>query len=515
MRWQIGITFVCLIMAAPVFAVESDGYEGVDRIAGVVVTGSSIYSDYDLLPLYKEFFGRALEPDIVVAIRERIAGRYQDDGFFRPGISAGVLKDAAGLIVFRVNEPVVDEVVIVGDASGIETRLEKYAAPIKASRPLSRELFQKNLLLMNRLAGVTVNPSVELRSDSADGYTLTLDVVRNPVQFFANLDNRGNERVGEELVYMQLSTSDLIGANENLDFIVESAADFERYHYFGFAAERPVGRNGGSLRMLISSSRAEPEESSQPIDDKFARNLISLLYRHPLVLDGLRSTYIESELTAYNLTKDIDDLTVRDDRVRRIAVGVVQSGFTDRSRISFSFFVTKGLDALGAELFDTTQLVPRNHDFLRWNFGLIRQRSVSQSWSTRLDLLAQYSNDMMPDTERFLFGGDLIGGAYDPAELSGDSGLAGRYTVRRVFGQRSGSYGRSSLYAYYDLGATWLNNVRGSTGDSAASLAFGYSYHRGGFSGDIEIAKPLTHDVKLQGNRDPRLFVRLSYLFSG
>ena len=84
MRWQIGITFVCLMTATPVFATESEGYEGVDRIAGIVVTGSSIYTEYDLLPLYKEFFGRALEPDVVVAIRERIAGRYHDDGFFRP-----------------------------------------------------------------------------------------------------------------------------------------------------------------------------------------------------------------------------------------------------------------------------------------------------------------------------------------------------------------------------------------------------------------------------------------------
>lgn len=79
---------------------------------------------------------------------------------------------------------------------------------------------------------------------------------------------------------------------------------------------------------------------------------------------------------------------------------------------------------------------------------------LNQSWRLAADLHAQATPDRLPVSERFFIGGNQLGGAFDPATLSGDLGLGGRVAAERTLPMR-GLDSPLLGYAYYDHAWDW------------------------------------------------------------
>ena len=62
---------------------------------------------------------------------------------------------------------------------------------------------------------------------------------------------------------------------------------------------------------------------------------------------------------------------------------------------------------------------------------------------------------------------------------------------------------RPSAYAFYDIGATWNQDVSGR--ESAATAGLGVAAQAGRYSGYLELAKPLTRP-DLEGRRGATVF---------
>jgi hemolysin activation/secretion protein len=139
--------------------------------------------------------------------------------------------------------------------------------------------------------------------------------------------------------------------------------------------------------------------------------------------------------------------------------------------------------------------------------SFIRLTQLSARWSVRLDAFAQQSNDVLPYSERFKIGGDRLGRGFEVAEIAGDQGVGAKVQIDRHLRRAPAVFGRTSVYGFYDIAATWKEIVPGR--ESAASAGLGFSVRRGQTRAALELAQPLTH-ADVEGRKDLSLFVEIT-----
>jgi hemolysin activation/secretion protein len=141
---------------------------------------------------------------------------------------------------------------------------------------------------------------------------------------------------------------------------------------------------------------------------------------------------------------------------------------------------------------------------------LVRLMQLDARWTLRVDVLAQYSDDVLPYSERFKIGGDRIGRGFEVTEVAGDRGAGGKMELRREL-TLTGTplFGRTSVYSFYDFGAVWSASGSG-TRQSATSGGLGFALNGERLGGYLELAKPFTRP-DLEGRHAPTLFAEISY----
>jgi len=157
-------------------------------------------------------------------------------------------------------------------------------------------------------------------------------------------------------------------------------------------------------------------------------------------------------------------------------------------------------------------------DFTKVTLYAARLQSIAPKWTILGAVNAQYSAQTLLSPERFAFGGEQFGRAYDAAELTGDSG--GGFKLELRFTEATSTMVRDyTIYGFYEIGQVYRRDTAvNTTGqkqlESAADAGIGVRVSlRRYASGYVEIAKPLTKQVAQEGNKDPRIFVGIQAVY--
>jgi hemolysin activation/secretion protein len=117
--------------------------------------------------------------------------------------------------------------------------------------------------------------------------------------------------------------------------------------------------------------------------------------------------------------------------------------------------------------------------------------------------------DDLLTSEQFGVGGSNFGRGYDDSEIIGDNGYAGKAELQ--YNEHLGLTYADTLqpYGFFDYGE--VSNRHALSGEkkeqSLASTGVGLRIKlTNNFSGQLEIAQPLTKDVATEQNKDPRFF---------
>lgn len=113
-------------------------------------------------------------------------------------------------------------------------------------------------------------------------------------------------------------------------------------------------------------------------------------------------------------------------------------------------------------------------------------------------------------SEEFGLGGDLFLRAYDPSELIGDYGVAGKAELR--YDLRGRTWG-ATFYGYHDRGRVSYR-LPNTPSESAQSSGLGVRFSiPGGLHGYVEAAKPQDRIAASTGDDDVRIFGGLGVNF--
>jgi hemolysin activation/secretion protein len=123
-----------------------------------------------------------------------------------------------------------------------------------------------------------------------------------------------------------------------------------------------------------------------------------------------------------------------------------------------------GASAAGSPLLSRAGAQP---DFTKITFEASRTQSLFSPWTganlALMGLVAgQWSNDILPQAEKFYLGGARLGRGYYAGQVTGDSALAATAELQLSIAYETSLFGQSMqidpmIYAFYDWGETWEN----------------------------------------------------------
>ncbi len=514
-RWLV-LSLTIGMLGLHVFKID-DGRAAFEQpfvLAGVVVAGAEIFEPKDFLPFYRHLLGRRVTREQLEQIAQAITQHYRDAGFLLSYATVAAQPADFGIARLQVVEGYISQAQLAGDA-GDRGVIKAYLDKVTAIRPLRSVRLQRYLLLINDLPGVHAHFKLRPLAD-AGAYELTAFVNRRKHQVTLGIDNRGSERLGPGRAGLSVNWYSLFRRHEHIGMWLRSSTDAEELRNVAAAAAWPVGAEGQMLLASGSYTDAEPGGALQDTQTEITAARFMLGYEFSAIRRRGHSLALRGRLKLYDSTTDQAGARIREDNLRslKLAGDYVWSGA--RTAVRSFVQLSQGIDGLGANKFTAPGRSNADRDlaFTKAEMELTYVTELTSTTSALLQLMAQYTDDVLPFSEYFTFGGRYVGRAYDPAELGGDRGAALKLELRYHTGLRAGPVSKVQFYAFYDTGAVWRRDRNRSWRRESAAAAGGGLRFRlmKSVTGYLEAAKPLTRPSDEDGD-DVRIFALLEYQF--
>lgn len=497
------------IIAAAVAIMPLEAHAQEPRLTSAVIRGSSVYDAAELFSAYRDQLGQPITNASARSIAAKLAARYEQDGYARPQIRIDDGLLAAGVLRIDVLETRIATLDISGDPGPYRQRMQRLAGPLLDADIVRPGALQDMLRRMRALPGLSVSAATSPDDIEGNAYRLDLDADYKPVTAAFRVTNRGTDEVGPNFVLGQAVVNGLLGGRTTAGALFGAAQEYEEYRGLGAVVSVAAGDAGARTSLTGFRSRSNPHEQGQDRDDRYVRDRLSLKVERPLSHSPTGDLGLSFALDAEDLAIFRAGERLRDERLRMLETGLRASWRSGSGTQSVaSAELVKGLDALGSGLMalDLSD-DPRRPDFLLMRMSFVRLTQLSARWSVRLDAFAQQTNDVLPYSERFKIGGDRLGRGFEVAEIAGDQGVGAKVQLDRALRGLPEPLGRTSVYGFYDIAATWKELVPGR--ESAASAGVGVAIRRGRTRGTLELAQPLTHP-DVEGRKDLSLFVEIT-----
>ncbi len=499
--------------AAPVVAPPVD--EKAFLLTGIEITGSTVYAPSRFVAFYEGLLARQVTLADIKAVARKITDLYEGDGYVLTQARVPDLDVSLGVVSIRIVEGFIGEVLIEGQVEGSESLLRAYAKKITADRPTRLSSMERYVLLIEDLPGVSVRPLLEPVDRETGEYKLILDLKHDSVQGLLQVDNRGSRSVGSYQLWAGATFNSVLGVYESSRVRFVTTPQTEELLFFDVSHTQTLGTEGTTVTFAGSFSDSEPgfDLKSSEIDSEGTRFEIQVA--HPVVRSRLLDVYVSGRFTFRDSEETARSVRSFDDTLRVARLGATVS-FDDAAegRNWVSTEVSQGLDILGASGSDSPSLSRPGASpvFTKVTLDYSRYQKVWKNVAVLLTATGQKSSGTVLSAEEIGLGGERFGRAYDPSEITGKDGAAGRVELQYDGSLADSLLNQYQFYGYYDIGAVWADVPAGR--QSLASAGFGVrGQFKHGLFGYVEIAKPLTRLVAAEraGGDDPRFFFVLRW----
>lgn len=457
-------------------------------IRDIAVTGEALVERDVLMRAVAPFAGRRLTREAINEITEAIAAAHRAAGLALFGVVVPQQNFAQGVVIVRVLEGEVSEVVIEGDTEGADLSLTRaYANTMLGERPLRRATMERALLLMADIPGRRVTGRFEQLPDPGK-VRLVLNMSRISVRYGLGFDNLGARFLGNVQITTGATVNALLQEGDSTRATVGfPVVDVGRFTYVALRHQQPIGTNGMAISANISHLAQRVTDSS---NIKGETTTASLQLTYPMIRTQTETLQLFGSLDLLDSRISVPLGRLSDEATRVVRVGAVYGRANEAQTRSGSLalVLSQGIDGAGAR-----QRLGHYYGgptFTKVTATASYQQALwNQRFVLRLRAMGQYTEDRQPSTEFFTYGGVMFGRGFDAATLFGDRGVSATATLAMPFktlldvdslaAGRSAFLGRmirgSEAYVFVD-GARAENLLPAGAprGDRAASAGFGF-----------------------------------------
>ncbi len=422
-----------------------------------------------------------------------------------------------GAVRLEALEGYIGRVTITGKVSR-ESLLRGYAEKITALRPLQVRDLERYLLLMDDLAGATVGSVLAPLPGEPGAAELTIEMTHKPLDVFGTADNRGTRYIGPFQASVGARLNSVLGLYDLTQLqLLGTPANFDELRAYELRHAVPLDSEGTLVTLGLDQAEAHPGFTLKPLRLTSTAIVTSVMLSHPVIRLRAENLTLQATFTATDLHTTLFDgvQTLLSDRIRSLQWGGIYDFVDHWNGINvFDMLLTQGLDILSARTSGSSNLsrATGRSDFTKLTGDAQRVQSLGGNWSILAAATGQYGFTSLLASEQFGIGGVNFVRAYDPAELTGDSGIAAKLELQ--YGERTTEIGLANyqLYAYYDAGRVWNHQALPGEIKAASATAAGVGVRFtviDELTGSLEVAKPLTRSVATEGDKDPRVFFSL------
>lgn len=485
-------------------------------LKSVKIEGSTVYSPDQLKFAYANELGHEISLVDAQHIVQRITDLYHHDDYILSQAIVPPQSIEGGVLRIRIVEGFISDVKLTGDIKENSYRkiVESYADNIKGKRPIKTADLERYLLLINDLPGASAKGLVRPSPKTFGGAELDITVSHKTFGASYTLDNRGTKFVGPWQHTGVLTANSLFGMYDRTLLRVVTTAPMHELQFYDLQHEEQIGSEGTRAIVDVSHSRTLPGDAIHLLGINGQSDAIQAKVLHPFIRSRQENlvgrAIFDYRDTDTDVFKNVD---FTEDRLRVLRAGG-NYDFADKL-LGVNLIdaqVSQGLSIFNASRsIDAVSNPKADGTFTKVNMDVTRTQALPRNFSLLAAASGQYSFDPLLAAEQFTLGGVGFGQAYDPAELAGDHGLAGKLELR--YGQALNDYYINSyqLYSYYDIGRVWLREAAAGANDkkSLASTGIGIRTNFSeNISSNLEVGMPLTKRPSNAGgrNNEPRFF---------
>jgi hemolysin activation/secretion protein len=488
-------------------------------LSAVSIEGSTIFTEGQLEPTYREYLGHRIDLDAVREIVSRISAKYREIGLFLSHAVALPQSLSSGVLHVHVIEGYVERVTIRGATPTQEQALHTYMAKLGGERPLRLTSLERAILLVKDLPGIAISPSIAPVDEAAGRYELVLIIETARVSGYAASDNRGPRYLGPWEAEASGAVTSLVMPFDQLSAYLLTVPNLpSELLAGGIVYDASIGSDGLRGSLAVARTSIHPGDYLARLELRGVTNNYISRISHPLLRTRTQSLWVGGAFNIVESRENEPSVPVFSDHLRVVRVDATyfaSDGWGGSNKVFAQ--LSQGLDVLGASSLGSANLsTPNGHaTFTKVTGSITREQPIIGGFGIFVDFAGQKAGQPLLLSEQFALGGARFGRGYDPAQVVGDDALAGLVELRYDHGVEDGFLRAFQVYAFYDLGTVW--NISPNNPQRSASLASAGGGVRFALAErvllSLELAKPLTHPLVPDRDKPIRVFARLSKAF--
>jgi hemolysin activation/secretion protein len=497
----------------------------------VNLIGNTVYSYQELAPLFQNYVGHQVSLADLENVAHEITLKYRSSGYVlsRAIIPAQTVK--GGVVSIQVIEGYVGYVTPVGYVQGSGSLVNKYGQKIAQSKPLNVKTLERYALLANDIPGmnqvkVVLQPPSDPRAPLGST-NLAFAPDFSKASAFFTYDNRGTKYLGQNEFSAGATVNSLIQSGDQLGAQALTSNNKNEQYVNAFDTQ-PLGATGATLNLSASYSKTTPGLNLERLKTTGVSKEIVGTVKVPVIRSRSQNLNANLSFDYLNSQTDFDifnpPVNVYTDHVRSARFGMdyfLQDAWAGSNQVSGQ--ISHGLNVLGASPREfmpppipALSRIQGDPQYTKFNGTLSRLQGVTQNFSVLVAGIGQYTNQPLLSSEQFAFGGAQYGQAYDPAEITGDRGVAAKGELRYNTNPGYRFFNSAQYYAFYDIGKIWnilpisVTGIQQSQSASSTGLGARVSFNPYIY-GSVVFAQPLTRQVATNMSYAPRIFVSITF----
>jgi hemolysin activation/secretion protein len=489
-------------------------------LKALAITGNTQIPSAELQSYAAPLMNHDISLEQLYDATRKMTARYRSQGFILANVIIPAQEISDGSVRIEVAEGFLSKVNFEGGRirPGI---LQSGRERLLAAKPLRASDLERFLLLLNDLPGVQAQGILMPSASVAGAAELTVKLTQEHGSASLGASYRGSELQGPGQLQGILTLDSLFGLNDSTSLQYLQAFKAHELRLYALSHTERLTADGLDLSLAGSHSEGAPDlrgsESILNLENDNTQGSVELSY--PLLRTRFSNLRVRAQLTYHDGKTDVVGFPVYQDKISAARFGIsgdIVDAWRGVNVIDIEY--GKGLSIFGAsKLGDPLASRPGgNPQFSKATLYIARLQSLGQGFSFLLAADGQYAMSNLLSPEEFAFGGDQFGRAYDPSDLVGDSGIAGKAELRytKEFGGGVGL----TLYGFGETARIYRRLTAAEVGtpahDSATDVGAGLrmtflSY----LTGYIEVAKPTNHVITATGDKETRVFGGLIYAF--
>ena len=489
-------------------------------LENVVVSGNTVFDEAELAPIIGQYTGREIQLSELWDLRAAITVRYRNAGYILSRALVPEQEIEGGTAEIVVVEGYVERVSLQGEPTGNPAHIDSAIEAITGERPLTADTLERNMLLLNDLAGVSA-VSVLRASPVIEGAS-ELFVIwdETPYSGALSIDNFGSDEIGPAQAYATAVLSNLYGRYDSTEILGAVALEVDELQFLSIKHGVPVDTAGTRGVAFLSYTNTDADDPSAlgGINISGESLRVGIGATRAVIRSRSQNLTLGGTFKLHDTETDADGGTLTRDRVRALTLSASYDLIDPLRGINLlGVDLVQGLDLLGARGGESNDPgVSRaggETDFTKIAVRYEREQYLAPSLSLRIGARLQYSLDELLAVEEFGFGGSDIGRGFDPFALAGDHGLSG--TLQLQYGQATVmEYIESfELFTFFDAGRVWrIDDDNRDERVSASSIGVGLEVNTPyDVFGSVVLAKPI--DGADGDDKEAGLFFRLTKRF--